>query len=69
MTRTLRSESLRYILWKASNGKCQNCGCDLDPMEWHAHHIEAWVRSHRTNVHEMEALCPKCNLKIGSRKI
>ncbi|NEN89008.1 MAG: DEAD/DEAH box helicase family protein [Okeania sp. SIO3H1] len=43
-----------------ANGKCQKCGCDL-PTNWHADHIERWAETKRTNVHEMQALCPKCH--------
>lgn len=63
--RTLRSKKLRALLYYEAEGKCQMCGCDL-PDDWHADHIEPWVRTGRTNVHEMQALCPACNLRKGS---
>lgn len=66
--RTLRSKRLRSILYRNADGKCQMCGCELGP-EWHADHIIPWAITRRTNVHEMQALCPKCNLKKGSRMI
>ncbi|NER04680.1 MAG: DEAD/DEAH box helicase family protein, partial [Okeania sp. SIO3C4] len=59
-SRFLRSKRLRAALWYAANGKCQKCGCDL-PTNWHADHIERWAETNRTNVHEMQALCPKCH--------
>lgn len=65
--RTLRSKKLRAILWYHANGKCQLCGCDLDPANWHADHKEAWCRAKTTNVHDMQALCPLCNLTKGSK--
>lgn len=65
--RTLRSKRLRYMLWKAADGKCQRCECDLDPENWHADHIEPYSKTKRTNVHEMQALCPRCNLTKGQR--
>lgn len=64
--RTLRSRKLRNLLWIEADGKCKLCGCDLDPNNWHADHIVPWSKSHRTNVHEMQALCPSCNLKKGN---
>lgn len=62
--RTLRSKRLRAALWIAANGKCQICGCELEEV-WHADHVVPWVVSKRTNVHEMQALCPACNLSKG----
>jgi superfamily II DNA or RNA helicase len=59
-SRFLRSKRLRAALWYAANGKCQHCRCDL-PSDWHADHIERWAETQRTNVHEMQALCPKCH--------
>ena len=63
--RSLRSKKLRAALWIHANGKCQICGCDLGE-DWHADHIVPWCVTKRTNVHEMQALCPSCNLKKGS---
>jgi 5-methylcytosine-specific restriction endonuclease McrA len=65
--RTLRSTKLRNLLWIHAGGKCQMCGCELDPDNWHADHIVPWVKTNRTNVHEMQALCPKCNLQKGTK--
>lgn len=62
--RTLRSKRLRAALWIAADGKCQICGCELGDV-WHADHVVPWMASKRTNVHEMQALCPACNLKKG----
>lgn len=64
--RTLRSRKLRNLLWIAADGKCKLCGCNLDPNNWHADHIVPWSKTHRTNVFDMQALCPSCNLKKGS---
>lgn len=61
-SRFLRSKRLRASLWYAADGKCQMCGCNL-PSDWHADHIDRWAETHRTNVHEMQALCPKCHYK------
>lgn len=59
-SRFLRSKRLRASLWYAADGKCQLCGCDM-PSDWHADHIVRWVETHRTNLHEMQALCPQCH--------
>ena len=65
--RRLSSKKLRWLLWRAAEGKCQICGKDLDPDDWHADHIIPFCKSKRTNVHEMQATCPACNLKKGSK--
>ncbi|MHC5935203.1 DEAD/DEAH box helicase family protein [Nostoc sp.] len=59
-SRFLRSKRLRASLWYAADGKCQLCGCDM-PSNWHADHIVRWAETHRTNVHEMQGLCPQCH--------
>ena len=64
MSRTLRSKKLRTMLWLAADGKCQLCGCEL-PDDWHADHVVPWSVKQETNVHDMQALCPKCNLTKG----
>lgn len=66
MNRTLRSKKLRALLYYAQGGKCAKCGCEL-PDDWHADHVTPWVVSQRTNVHDMQALCPKCNLEKGAK--
>jgi hypothetical protein len=65
MSRKLRSKRLRALLWYAADGRCAKCGREL-PEHWHADHVIPFVRSGRTNVHEMQALCPECNLRKGS---
>lgn len=63
--RCLTNKRLRAALYYAADGKCQSCGCEL-PDVWHADHIVPFSVSHRTNVHEMQALCAQCNLKKGA---
>ena len=62
--RFLRSKRQRAMLWYAAQGKCQQCHMPL-PEHWHADHVTPWNQSHRTNIHEMQALCPQCNLRKG----
>lgn len=66
MARFLRSKKLRAALWIHAGGKCQRCGKPLG-ADWHADHIVPWSVTKRTNVHEMQALCPECNLNKGDR--
>ena len=63
--RTLRSKRLRAVLWRAAGGKCEQCGVPLG-QDWEADHIVPWRLTHRTNVHEMQALCRDCNGKKGA---
>jgi len=66
--RTLRSEKLRSTLYYAHDGKCAICGCEL-PDDWHADHITPWVVSRKTNVHDMQPLCPTCNRVKGTKML
>jgi superfamily II DNA or RNA helicase len=65
MKRRLSEKAMRIALWIAADGRCQICGDPL-PENWHADHIVPWSVHRETNVHEMQALCPKCNLRKGS---
>jgi superfamily II DNA or RNA helicase len=63
--RRLRGKHLRHLLWVAAGGRCQLC--DVPLLEsWHADHVTPYSVSGRTNVNEMQALCPKCNLRKGA---
>src|SRR6185437_14303117 len=66
MVRFLRSGKDRADLWLAQDGKCNKCGADLN-RGWHADHIIPFKVSQTTKKEEMQALCPKCNLKKGSK--
>ena len=68
MSRLLRKKGLRNALWLAAEGRCQLCGREL-PDGWHADHVVPWSQTGRTNVHEMQALCPECNLRKGARML
>ena len=64
--RFLRSAELRNILYEAAGGRCQMCGVDLEEG-WHADHIVPWSANQNTNVHQMQALCPTCNVRKGAK--
>ena len=64
--RFLRSPDLRNVLYESAGGRCQDCGVQLE-KGWHADHVMPWAVSQRTNVHEMQALCPNCNTRKGSK--
>ena len=66
--RFLRNPSLRAALYYNANGLCQRCGNPL-PDGWHADHVVPWSVTQRTNVFEMQALCPNCNLHKGGKTV
>ena len=63
--RFLRDPGLRAALYSKADGKCESCGKPLD-RDWTADHVIPWVFSRRTNVFEMAALCPACNVAKGA---
>lgn len=66
MGRRLTSKKLRAALWRKSQGLCSICKSKLPP-NWHADHVVPYCKTKKTNVHEMQALCPECNLRKGSK--
>ena len=64
--RFLRDPGLRATLYHNADGLCQKCGNPL-PDSWHADHVIPWSLTQRTNVFEMQALCPDCNLHKGDK--
>ncbi len=64
--RFLTSKRHRAALWYAQNGTCAKCG-ELLPTDWHADHTTPWHIRATTNLHEMTALCPSCNLTKGGK--
>ncbi len=66
MGRCLTSKRQRALLYYAQDGLCAECEEPL-PENWHADHIIPYSKTGRTNVHEMQALCPRCNLEKGPK--
>lgn len=66
--RTLRSAKRRALLLLAAGMRCQRCGARLADDDFHADHIVPWSITGRTNVHEMQALCGRCNREKGNRE-
>lgn len=64
--RTLRSAKLRALLLLDADLRCPRCDAELRDDAFEADHVSPWSLTHRTNVHEMQALCPKCNHQKGS---
>lgn len=58
----------RRLLWYQSDGRCV-CGSDL-PENFHVDHDTVpWSIGHVTNIHDLRALCPTCNLRKGNRML
>lgn len=51
----------RKILYQLANGKCQQCGRDLEDS-FHADHHFPFSKGGRTTLKNGRALCPSCNL-------
>ena len=66
--RSLRSRKLRALLWLETGGRCARCRAELTEEDFEADHVEPWSRTHRTNVHEMQALCRPCNRELGAKE-
>ena len=64
--RTLRSRKLRALLWYQQNGLCAICGLKIGDT-FHIDHKIPFKKTHRTNVHELQATHPECNLKKGAK--
>jgi 5-methylcytosine-specific restriction endonuclease McrA len=56
----------RSLVYMAAKGRCQKCGVELE-KGWHCDHIVPFHKTGRSNVFEMQALCPTCNLKKGGK--
>jgi superfamily II DNA or RNA helicase len=59
--RRLFTDAQRHALWVAANGKCRECGADLEGS-WHAHHIEPWAEGGPTEIYNGAALCEPCHI-------
>lgn len=60
------SGSERVALYLAADGRCANCGIELEPG-WHADHERPYSKDGATHVVNGQALCPRCNLQKGSK--
>ena len=58
----------RVALYLAADGRCSNCGRELEPG-WHADHVKPWSSGGPTDVINGQALCPACNLRKGNRTV
>ncbi|MER7011673.1 DEAD/DEAH box helicase family protein [Saccharopolyspora sp. NPDC000359] len=56
----------RAHLYEEAGGRCQRCGAELGP-DYHAAHLIAHSHGGATDLPNLEAWCPTCNLRLGNR--
>lgn len=54
------SPAQKRDLYFNAGGRCCICRAKLE-QDWHADHIEPWIRGGETTVENGQALCPTCN--------
>lgn len=62
-TRRIFSRTQQIEIWTRQDGKCKDCGIDLD---WHFvvfHHVTPWHEGGKTVLKNGVALCPICHRK------
>jgi 5-methylcytosine-specific restriction endonuclease McrA len=62
------TKNQRIDLYLASGGRCRQCGVVLG-RSFHADHVTPFRISKDTNIHDMQALCPRCNLRKGGKDV
>ena len=60
------NSSERTAAYIIADGKCEDCGVELQPG-WHGDHGIPFSLGGPTNVMNIQALCPPCNWKKGNR--
>jgi superfamily II DNA or RNA helicase len=60
------NDSERAALYLAADGRCAECGTELQ-RGWHGDHVLPHSMGGVTDVVNGQALCPTCNLKKGAR--
>ncbi len=66
MNRRRFNKSERAAMYLAADGKCEECGIQLEPG-WHGDHVNPYSKNGITDVINGQALCPPCNLKKGNK--
>lgn len=68
MERRRFNTSERVAAYLIAGGNCEDCGAELEPG-WHGDHDIPYSRGGVTDATNIRALCPKCNLKKGNRRM
>ena len=68
--RSLKSKRQRYWIWQSQQGQCAICGIFIDCDEdYHVDHIHPYSKGGATELHNLQLLCPSCNLGKGAREL
>ena len=67
-TRRRLPDSLAREVYVNSGGVCQRCGTELGP-DYQSAHLAPYIRGGATDVEQMEAWCPECNLRLGDEDV
>lgn len=63
--RTASRKHERNALYLKADGMCEICGQRLGP-DWEADHVAPFSETGRTNIHELQATCRRCNRAKGA---
>jgi superfamily II DNA or RNA helicase len=63
------SPGTRHRLFSVSRGKCQRCNDPIDFGTFHVAHLRAASHGGPAIEENLEAWCPRCNLKNGNRDV
>lgn len=58
----LFNSAQRVALFLRAGGRCELCGCGLNPAKWHADHVTPFALGGPTELWNGQALCITCNL-------
>ena len=61
------SNSSRYQILKAANGKCQLCGVSANDAVLHVDHIKPRSKGGSNDIDNLQCLCEQCNLGKSNR--
>jgi hypothetical protein len=64
--RRLFSDKQRQAIYLAANGRCQQCGIQLE-AGWHADHVVPHSKGGPTDIANGAALCPTCNITKSNK--
>lgn len=57
----------RVLLFRRTDGLCPICGAEMVIRRFHADHVIPFRDTGRTVLSEMQATCPRCNLRKGTK--
>jgi hypothetical protein len=58
---------MRARAWNKSRGKCAICKHELNPFDWHMHHVQGGLVGRCDCLHNLQATHPLCHMKEHMR--